>query len=111
MARHPGAEAVNARRVTVTDYGPDPYAWGWFRRLAGVLQRGHNGHTGLVVMDRQPMFNGWAQAPQSFSGMAPLGSSAPITPTTSTLPNERSAGVLESTTMRIFAERLRRGQS
>ena len=111
MARTDDRQAINARRVSVVEYGPDPRGWGMFARLSGFLQRGHAGREGRRVIDTQESFSGAvATAPQSFSGMAPLGRARPLTADTAELSDERAAGALEDGALRIFAERLARGR-
>lgn len=103
--------AINSRLTTAVEYGPDPRGWGMFSRLSRVLQRGISGTTGTRVVDTQERFNGYTRSPQSFTGMAPLGLAAPIVKSTSVLSDERTAGALDDTALRIFAERLKRGKA
>lgn len=110
MPRTDVAAAINARVVPVVQYDPDPRGWSLFTRLARVFQRGHTGHDGTRVLDPQRRFNGLLDSPQMMTGMAPLGMARTVTKETSVLADERAAGVLEDTGMRIFAQRLSRGQ-
>lgn len=110
MARTDVAAAINARVVPIVEYDPDPRGWGMFARLARVFQRGHTGHDGTRVLDLQQRFTGLLDSPQMMTGMAPLGSGLPVVKEGSVLADERAAGVLTDTSMRIFAERLRRGK-
>lgn len=111
MTRTGDAAAINARRVSVVTYDVDPRGWAMFRRLSGVLQRGINGRDGTRVIDPHRSFTGTlAVAPQSMSGMAPLGAARPVAPASSELADHRSAGIIEGGAVRIFAERLRRGK-
>lgn len=110
MARTGDGTAINARRVTVVEYGPDPRQWGFFRRLSGVLQRAQMGREGTRVLDPVVTFHGTVDSGQRFTGLAPLGASTAVVATTSDIGDERSAGLFDDTASRIFAERLRRGK-
>lgn len=107
MARTDVATAVNARLVPIVEYGPDPRGLGMFRRLSAVLQRGHRGQDGTRVVERWGTWHGYAQAPQQFTGMAPLGNARPVTNRVSDLGDERSTQ-LSDAALAIFAERLKR---
>lgn len=109
MARTGIAAAINARLVPAVEYGPDPRGWGFFNRLSAVIQRGNAGREGTRVLDLQYRFTGLLDSPQQMTGMAPLGLAAPVVPSTSELGDERAAGPLNDMALRIFAERLRRG--
>lgn len=110
MARTDVAAAINARVVPVVQYDPDPRGWRLFTRLARAFSGGHTGRDGTRVLDLQARFTGLVDSPQMMSGMAPLGLARPITKDTSVLADERAAGVLNDTGLRIFAERLTRGK-
>lgn len=109
MARAGDGTAINAQRVTVVAYGPDPRQWGFFRRLSGVLQRAQMGREGTRVLDPVTTFHGTVDSGQRFTGLAPLGVAGPVVERTAELGDERSAGLFDDTATRIFAERLRRG--
>lgn len=109
MARTDVAAAVNARLVPIVEYGPDPRGLGMFRRLSGVLQRGHRGQDGTRIVERWDEWHGYAAAPQQFTGMAPLGDARPVTARVSDLGDERSSQ-LNDAALNIFANRLRRGR-
>lgn len=111
MSRTGTAGAVNSAVVPTVEYGPDPRGWGMFTALAGVIQRGVAGHNGGRVLNTQAAFNGYGQSVQKFSGMAPLGRGIPLTRTTATLADARSASPLDDTALRIFAQRLTRGKA
>lgn len=113
MARHQGP--ANARTVPITEFAVDRRGWGMFARLAGVHQRGIDGTAGTRVLDPETASAGGrytgstSAVVQRFLGVAPLGLARPVAPTTSTLPEERAAG-LADLPLRIFAERLARGR-
>ena len=109
MVRTDVGAAINARTTTIVEYETDPRGWRMFHALAGVAQRATSGLQGIAALPAGPAFHGYAQAPQKFAGIAPLGLARPVVPTTSTLQQERSAGALDDAALRIFAERLRRG--
>lgn len=103
--------AINARTRPVVDYGVDERGWSWFRRLSRALHGGISGSSSRTVIDTQRVFHGTIAAqPQEFTGMAPLGAVRPVVKAGSTISDERAAGVLDNGSMRIFAERLRRGK-
>lgn len=108
MARTDVGSAVNARPTTIVEYGVDPRGLRLFRGLAGVLQRGIAGTDGTRVLERNAEWNGYAVAPQQFTGMAPLGNARPVVERSSELADERAAGALTDGALRIFADRLRR---
>lgn len=110
MRRSDVAAAINTRVVPVVQYDPDPRGWRTFTRLARVFQRGHTGHDGTRVLDTQARFTGLIDSPQMMTGMAPLGNARTVTKDTSTLADERAAGVLNDTGLRIFGQRLTRGK-
>lgn len=109
MTRTDVTTAVNARLVPIVEYGPDPRGLGMFRRLSAVLQRGHRGQDGTRVLPRWGEWNGYAAAPQQFTGMAPLGVARPVTDRTSELGDERSSQLNDSA-LSVFANRVRRGR-
>lgn len=109
MQRTDVATAANARVERVVTYDPDPRGGRLFARLTGAAARALNGRR--AVIETNATFHGALPvALQSFAGMAPLGQVPPIHPASSEITQERAAGVLDSTHMRIFAERLRRGR-
>ena len=111
MSRNGTAGAVNSEIVPTVEYGPDPRGWAMFTSLAGIVQRGVAGRNGGRVLNTQGTFNGYGQSVQKFSGMAPLGQAIPLTRTTATLADARSASPLDNTALRIFAQRLTRGKA
>lgn len=109
MHRTDVAAAANARIERVVTYDVDRRGWALFARLSEWAARSLT--TARAVVPPNAEFHGPIKlAPQSFAGMAPLGQVPPVAPANSEITAERSAGVLDSTHMRIFAERLRRGK-
>jgi hypothetical protein len=102
----PRARAINARVVETVEYGPDPRGWALFASLNATAARVRQ--AARRVLDPVERFHGFAIAPQGFAGGANLGSASPIAKDTSTLPDERAAGVLSSPAETIFAQRLAR---
>jgi hypothetical protein len=108
MATKPPTGAVNLTLVPVAEYATDPRGWGLFAALSAVCQRAVNGTGGLAAVPRSGEFTGYTVTPQAFTGMAPLGRAAPVVPGNNEIGDERSQ-LLGDTSMRIFAERLKRG--
>lgn len=108
MARDNVGAARNARLTPIVEYGIDPVGWGMFGALSRVAQRATDATQGIAVLERIGKFTGYTTSPQHFAGMAPLGLSTPVVPAVSNIGDERSA-MFDDTALRIFAERLRRG--
>ncbi|MDO8107148.1 hypothetical protein Q6348_08055 [Isoptericola sp. b441] len=98
--------AINARVVEITEYGTDPRGWGLFAAVTAAA--GRTRAAARRVLDPIERFSGYAVAPQGFTGAANLGSARPVSKETSTLPDERAAGVLSTPAETIFAQRLGR---
>jgi hypothetical protein len=108
VARTDVAAAANARVRQVVDYGLDTRGAGLFAALNRRAQHELNGATPVVDPDRARTFHGVTATPQRFLGLAPLGLARPVSPTSSTMPHERSASAVNDGALRIFAERLKR---
>lgn len=109
MPRTDIAAAINARLSPVVEYEPDERGRHTFAGAANAASVGLSGLDGVRIVDTQATFTGYAADPQAFSGMAPLGNSPAIVNRYSTLDRERGQAI-DTTTMQIFAERLRRGK-
>lgn len=108
-ARTDLAAAVNARIGQIVEYGPDRRPGvGIFAALNGRVGRELNGTRAVVDPISGSSFHGYTNTPQRFVGIAPLGVARPVTPTTSTLGDEREANPLNDGALRIFAQRLAR---
>lgn len=102
------AAAPNATIGPVVDYGPEPRGWRMFARLTGRYGRAIAGREGTAVVEHVAMSHGPVRmAPQVFTGGASLGRVPAVAPGNSEITDERSAGVLNATHMRAFANRLR----
>ena len=110
MPRTDVAAAANSRVGRIVEYGTDPRGAGLFAALTGRTRRDLDGARPVVDPHRDGgrTFHGYTNTPQRFVGIAPLGLARPVSPTSSTMPNERSASALNDGALRIFAERLAR---
>lgn len=105
--------AINAIPQLVTTYGPDPRGIDLHTRLAGVLQRGIRGCTGLAyVGDRGAPERSWngdlGRSPQRFNGAAALGAGMPVHVHTGEIASSYVSGGITDPAMRVFAGRARR---
>ena len=109
VARTDVSAAANTSVGRIVDYSPDPRGWSMFAALAGAHNRVLN--RAPAVVESYPEHHGPMAPRQRMVGLAPLGLGAgrPVTPAGSQLSDERS-DVLSNPALRIFAERLRRGQ-
>lgn len=109
MARTDVSAAANTSVGRIVDYSPDPRGWSMFAALTGAHNRILN--RAPAVIEHYPEHHGAMRPRQRMTGLAPLalGSGRPVTARTSQLSDERS-DALDNPALRIFAERLKRGQ-
>jgi len=100
------AAAINSAPTTIVEYGVDPRGAGLFAALTGAAAATLAG--AQRVIDPQRRFTGQAASPQNFRSSA-LGVASPLVRNVSTLGDERSTSPIDDVTLRLFADRLRRG--
>lgn len=101
--------AVNAAPHVVTDYAPDPRGAGLFAALNYRINSTLNG--AAAVIENHPTWFGYSRAPQQFRGLAELGSPMGRAVVARNSQFSQETTNLTDPSLRLFADRMARGQS